>query len=221
MPPHGSCVARIRFSALTDAAAAAVLAHAAHPPVLADAAAAAVLAHVALPPVLADAAAAAVLAPAALLLRCRPCSQMPLPPQSLHLLRCRSCSQMLLPPQSLHLLRCRPCSQFLSTISLFVSQALCGVTLANRDNNDTAYASIQRSSRRPVRHPYPQRPHSRARRRGGRECRRRGVLRLRIAHGGLRLCPGAPCLPERPRISEQRVPSRLFLSYFNVKSPGR
>jgi len=50
---------------LAPAAAAAVLARAAHPPVLADAATAAVLALAALPPVLADAAAAAVHARAA------------------------------------------------------------------------------------------------------------------------------------------------------------
>ena len=51
---------------LADASAAAVLAPAAHPPMLAHAAAAAVLARAALPPVLADAAAAAVLAAVAL-----------------------------------------------------------------------------------------------------------------------------------------------------------
>ena len=50
---------------LADASAAAVLAPVAHPPVLADATAAALLAHAAHPPVLADAAAAAVLATAA------------------------------------------------------------------------------------------------------------------------------------------------------------
>ena len=51
---------------LAEAAAAALLAQAAHPPVLADAAAAALLARAAPPPMLANAAAAALLAPAAL-----------------------------------------------------------------------------------------------------------------------------------------------------------
>jgi len=64
---------------LTDAGAAAVLAQAAHPPVLADAATAAVLATVAPPPVL--------LAEAV---------KRPLPPQSLQNLRSRPCSH--LPP---------------------------------------------------------------------------------------------------------------------------
>jgi len=67
---HGAAAAAVLAPAapppvLADAAAAAVLAPVALPPVLADAAAAAVLAVAALPPVLAEAAAAAVLAPAA------------------------------------------------------------------------------------------------------------------------------------------------------------
>ena len=59
--------------------AAALLALAAHPPMLADPAAAALLALAAHPSVLADAATAALLE----MLRCRLCSQMPLPPHSL------------------------------------------------------------------------------------------------------------------------------------------
>ena len=93
------------------AAAAAVLAPAAHPPVLAEAAAAAVLAEPAFPP------ACSHLPPpppqSLHWVRTRPCSQMPLPPQSLHSVRRRPCSQRPLPPQSLQLLRTRPCSQML------------------------------------------------------------------------------------------------------------